>query len=159
MMCSRCVRFCDEIAGTGELGIVNRGSRAEIDIFPGVPLENDLQGNVVDICPVGSLLDKDFLMDQRVWFLKSVDSICPGCATGCAIHVDYNQNQVWRLKPRYNPSVNDWWMCDEGRFGWKYTHDDRRLTRLMVRRGAELEYPDWSAVDEMARLRLEKVRP
>lgn len=157
VMCSRCVRFCDEVAGTGELGIVNRGSRAEIDVFPGVPLENDLQGNVVDICPVGSLLDKDFLMDQRVWFLKSADSVCPGCATGCTIHVDHNKGQVWRLKPRWNPGVNDWWMCDEGRFGFKYVEDPKRLTRLTVRRGVEAQAADWSALDEVARLRLGRV--
>ena len=93
VMCSRCVRFCDEVAGTGELGIINRGSRAEIDIFPGVPLENELQGNVVDICPVGCLLDKDFLMDQRVWFLKSADSVCAGCAKGCAIALITTRNR------------------------------------------------------------------
>jgi len=157
VMCSRCVRFCEEVAGTGELGIVNRGSRAEIDIFPGVPLENELQGNVVDICPVGSLLDKDFLMDQRVWFLKGADSICPGCSTGCAIRVDHNKGEVWRLKPRFNPGVNDWWICDEGRFGWKYAQDSDRLNKLTVRRGADSQHPDWSAFDEIVRLRFEKV--
>jgi NADH-quinone oxidoreductase subunit G len=155
VMCSRCVRFCNEVAGTGELCIVNRGSRAEIDIFPGVPLENKLQGNVVDICPVGSLLDKDFLMRQRVWFLRETSSICPGCSTGCAISVDSNDGRIWRLKPRYNPGVNDWWMCDEGRFGWKYVHDPRRLTRLLVRRGAETDRPDWSALPDIVKLRLE----
>jgi NADH-quinone oxidoreductase subunit G len=154
VMCSRCVRFCQEVAGTSELCIVERGSRAEIDVFPGVPLENKLQGNVVDICPVGSLLDKDFLMRQRVWFLKSANSVCAGCSSGCTLHVDANEGQVWRLKPRFNPGVNDWWMCDEGRFGWKYVHDPRRLNRLMVRRGAEMDYPDWSALPGIARLRL-----
>ena len=154
VMCSRCVRFCDEVAGTGELAIVNRGHKAEIDVFPGVPLENALQGNVVDICPVGSLLDKDFLMDQRVWFLKETESVCPGCSAGCAIHVDQNDDHVWRLKPRYNPGVNDWWMCDEGRFGWKYVHDDRRLNRLTVRRGAGVETPDWDSLPEIASTRL-----
>ncbi len=157
VMCSRCVRFCDEVAGTNELCIVNRGSKAEIDVFPGMPLENGLQGNVVDICPVGSLLDKDFLMKQRVWFLKDTPSICPGCSTGCAITVDQNEDQVWRLKPRYNPGVNDWWMCDEGRFGWKYVHDPKRLNRLIVRRGAETESPDWSQLPEIARFRFSEV--
>ncbi len=157
VLCSRCVRFCDEVAGTGELGIVNRGSRAEIDVFPGVPLENDLQGNVVDLCPVGALLDKDFLMEQRVWFLKSANSVCPNCATGCTIHIDHNKNAVWRLKPRYNPGVNDWWMCDEGRFGWKYINDEKRLTRLMVRRGTDFALAEWTALGEVARLRLEKI--
>jgi NADH-quinone oxidoreductase subunit G len=157
VMCSRCVRFCDEVAGTNELCIVNRGSRAEIDVFPGLPLENALQGNVVDICPVGSLLDKDFLMKQRVWFLKDTPSVCATCSTGCAIHVDQNENQIWRLKPRFNPGVNDWWMCDEGRFGWKYVHDPKRLTSLIVRRGAESESPDWNQLPEIARYRFEEV--
>lgn len=157
VMCSRCVRFCNEVAGTGELAIVNRGSRAEIDVFPGVPLENRLQGNVVDLCPVGSLLDKDFLMDQRVWFLRGVDSICPLCATGCAIRVDQNNGTIYRVKPRFNPGVNDWWMCDDGRFGWKYAHDAKRLNRLMVRRGLEVDTPDWSALPGIVRVRLESL--
>lgn len=157
VMCSRCVRFCNEVAGTSELNIVNRGSRAEIDVFPGVPLENGLQGNVVDICPVGCLLDKDFLMQQRVWFLKGAGSICPGCAQGCAVRVDHNDGRVWRLKPRYNPGVNDWWICDEGRFGWKYIHDPARLNRLVIRRGMERQTPDWSELPEIVRFRLEQV--
>ena len=157
VMCSRCVRFCNEVAGTGELSIVNRGSRCEIDVFPGITLENKLQGNVVDLCPVGCLLDKDFLMEQRVWFLKSVDSVCPGCSTGCTLHADVNEGRVWRLRPRYNPGVNDWWICDEGRFGWKYAHDPKRLNRLTVRRGAEMDFPDWSALPEIAKLRFESI--
>lgn len=155
VMCTRCVRFTDEIAGTGELCVVNRGYRAEIDVFPGKPLENKLQGNVVDICPVGSLLDKDFLMDQRVWFLKEADSVCAGCSAGCTITVEQNNGVVYRLKPRFNPGVNDWWMCDEGRFGWKYVHDPKRLTRLTIRRGSETESPDWSALPDLARSRFE----
>ncbi|HEY3242817.1 MAG TPA: 2Fe-2S iron-sulfur cluster-binding protein [Phycisphaerae bacterium] len=154
VMCSRCVRFCDEIAGTHELGIVNRGARAEIDVFPGIPLDNALQGNVVDICPVGSLLDKDFLFDQRVWFMSSTPSICPRCATGCAIHVDHNEGVIYRLRPRFNPGVNDWWMCDEGRFGWKYTHDQRRIAAPLVRRGLFADTPQWRDLPDILRVRL-----
>jgi NADH-quinone oxidoreductase subunit G len=157
VMCTRCVRFCREIAGTSELCVVERGSREEIDVFPGMPLENGLQGNVVDLCPVGALLDKDFLMKQRVWDLQGVNSICPGCSTGCTIRIDHNQGRVWRVKPRYNPGVNDWWMCDEGRFGWKYVHDPRRLDRLVVRRGATMEMPDWRDLAEIARVRLKQI--
>ncbi len=156
VMCSRCVRFADEVAGTGELCIVNRGGRAEIDVFPGIPLDNPMQGNVVDICPVGALLDKEFLFDQRVWFLKSGDSICAGCSTGCAIRVDQNDDKVHRLKPRFNPGVNDWWMCDEGRFGWKYIHDPKRVTHPKLRRGAETETPAWESVDEIVTYRFEQ---
>lgn len=157
VMCTRCVRFTTEIAGTSELSVINRGNRAEIDVFPGIPLENPLQGNVVDICPVGALLDKDFLMKQRVWMLRGGESICPGCATGCAITVDQNEGRVYRLKPRYNPGVNDWWMCDEGRFGWKYVHDPRRITRPMLRRGAEQEPVEWSDVPEVLRYRVTEI--
>lgn len=143
VLCTRCVRFTQEISGTNELCVTKRGSRAEIDVFPGRPLDNPLQGNVVDICPVGALLDKDFLFKQRVWFLQSAPSICPGCSTGCAIRVDANDDVVYRLKPRYNPGVNDWWMCDEGRFGWKYVHDPARLTAPKLRRGSHVEALKW----------------
>jgi NADH-quinone oxidoreductase subunit G len=153
VMCSRCVRFADEVAGTGELCIVNRGSRSEIDVFPGRPLDNPLQGNVVDICPVGCLLDKDFLFKQRVWLLKETKSVCPGCATGCSIRIDHNENVIHRLHPRYNPKVNDWWMCDEGRFGFKYVHDPARISAPMLRRGAATTTPKWADLPDVLRFR------
>ena len=157
VMCTRCVRFAQEVAGTSELCVVNRGSRAEIDVFPGMPLDNPLQGNVVDICPVGCLLDKDFLFKQRVWHLRRADSICPGCSTGCAIRIDHNDGRVYRLKPRYNPGVNDWWMCDEGRFGFKYIQDGTRLTSPRLRRGEVLSAVDWAAVPRVLRIRLREI--
>ncbi|MEP0842227.1 MAG: (2Fe-2S)-binding protein, partial [Phycisphaerae bacterium] len=157
VMCSRCVRFVQEVAGTGELCIVNRGNRSEIDVFPGAPLDNKLQGNVVDLCPVGSLLDKDFLFRRRVWFLKTGDSICRGCSTGCAIHVDEHRGAVQRLRPRYNPGVNDWWMCDEGRFGWKFVADERRIASPTLKRGSVSETPAWEALPGIVRLRLTQI--
>lgn len=156
VMCSRCVRFTREISGTSELCTVNRGSRAEIDIFPGVPLDNAIQGNVVDICPVGCLLDKEFLFQRRVWELKGASSICPGCATGCAVRVDHADEKVYRLKPRYNPGVNDWWMCDEGRYGFEYVHDKGRLVHPMLRRGMEKHRPEWSELADICRFRFDE---
>lgn len=156
VLCSRCVRFAKEIAGTSELCIVNRGNRAEIDVFPGVPLENPLQGNVVDLCPVGALLDKDFLFKQRVWFLRGHESICRACSTGCAIRVDQNEHKVYRLRPRYNPGVNEWWICDEGRFGWKFVHDESRIKRPRLRRGSQSESPPWESMPGIIRLRIEE---
>ncbi len=157
VLCSRCVRFTEEISGTNELALVNRGNRSEIDVFPGQPLDNKLQGNVVDICPVGCLLDKDFLHQQRVWYLKGGESICRGCSTGCAIRVDVNKGRVWRLKPRYNPGVNDWWICDEGRFGWKFIEDLDRITAPLVRRGSSMQPTNWESIPELLRQRLESV--
>ncbi len=156
VMCTRCVRFTDEISGTHELCVINRGSRAEIDVFPGFPLDNPLQGNVVDICPVGCLLDKDFLFKRRVWELKGTPSVCPGCATGCTIRIDQAENRVHRLKPRFNPEVNDWWMCDEGRFGFKYIHDRKRLTTPLLRRGMEETRPKWEEIPSILRYRFEE---
>jgi NADH-quinone oxidoreductase subunit G len=132
IMCTRCVRFTREVAGSAELMVTSRGAKEEIDVFPGHPLQNKLAGNVVDLCPVGALGDKDFLYQQRVWFLKREANVCGGCAAGCSIHTEHNQDTVYRLKPRENPHVNTWWMCDEGRYGWHHLHDGSRI--LDVRR-------------------------
>lgn len=145
VMCSRCVRFTREITGTGELMVINRGSHEEIDVFPGYPLDNKMSGNVVDLCPVGALGDKDFLYSQRVWFMKKHESVCTGCSTGCNIFVEQNQDRIYRLKPRENPHVNEWWMCDEGRYGFKHVHDPRRVVEPR-RRDSEGQYDkvEWS---------------
>lgn len=157
VMCSRCVRFTREIAGTGELCIISRGHLTEIDAFPGRPLDNRLQGNVVDICPVGALLDKDFLFAQRVWYLKTVNSICRACSTGCAIRIDQNGNRVYRIRPRQSVGVNDWWMCDDGRFGWKFILDARRLKAAIIRRGNDRKGLPWESVPVVIRRRLAQI--
>jgi NADH-quinone oxidoreductase subunit G len=136
VMCTRCVRFTREISGTNELMVINRGAHEEIDVFRDdsgeiqFPLENKLSGNVCDLCPVGALGDKDFLYKQRVWFMKSHANVCAGCSTGCSIKVEENQDHIYRLKPRENPYINQWWMCDDGRYGWKHVHDPSRLIEL-----------------------------
>ena len=127
IMCTRCVRFTREVSGTSELMVVNRGAKEEIDVFPGFPLDNKLSGNVVDLCPVGALGDKDFLYQQRVWFLKREANVCGGCSAGCSITTEHNQDTVYRLKPRENPHVNKWWICDEGRYGWHHLHAAERI--------------------------------
>jgi NADH-quinone oxidoreductase subunit G len=144
VMCTRCVRFTREITGTAELMVANRGAHEEIAVFPGFPLDNKMSGNVVDLCPVGALGDTDFLYSQRVWFMKSHDHVCAGCSTGCSIRVDENQDHVYRLKPRDNPHVNQWWMCDEGRYGWKHVHDERRVAGPRRRGGDGFANADWS---------------
>jgi NADH-quinone oxidoreductase subunit G len=144
VMCTRCVRFTREISGTSELFVNHRGSHEEIDVFPGYPLENRLSGNVVDLCPVGALGDKDFLYQQRVWFMKKHDSVCTGCSTGCSISIEENQDTVYRLKPRENPHVNQWWMCDEGRYGYHHVHSDKRLTNIERMDGAAPTLLEWT---------------
>ncbi|MBL8764690.1 MAG: (2Fe-2S)-binding protein [Phycisphaerae bacterium] len=127
IMCSRCVRFTREVSGTAELCVSGRGNKEEIDVFPGRALDNELSANVVDLCPVGALLEKDFLFAQRVWFLKSTPSIDGITASGDNILVEHNEGKVYRVKPRTNMAVNRWWISDEVRFGWKHVHSDDRL--------------------------------
>jgi NADH-quinone oxidoreductase subunit G len=133
IMCTRCVRFTREVSGEAELHVTHRGNHAEIDIFPGTPLNNKLAGNVVDLCPVGALCSKDFLYKQRVWFLKTQKSVCADCSTGCSVFVDHNKDIVYRLRPRANPQSQGYFMCDEGRHGFHYANSDQRLTRPLAR--------------------------
>ncbi len=146
IMCSRCVRFTREISGTAELQIVNRGHHSEIDIFPGEPLNNKLATNVVDLCPVGALCSKDFLYKQRVWNLKTKESVCADCSTGCSIWLDGNKSIVYRLRPRYNPQAQGHFMCDEGRLGYHYVNSIERFLRPMIRREGRLTPLAWTEI-------------
>ena len=146
IMCSRCVRFCKEVSGTAEIGVFGRGNTEQIDIFPGKPLDNELSGNVVDICPVGALLDKDFLFTQRVWFLQQAPSIDGITASGDNIWVQHNEGRLYRIKPRDNPDVNKWWISDEVRYGWHFVHSDERLKVPRRMHYGEQVDLDWARV-------------
>ncbi|MFW5967555.1 MAG: molybdopterin-dependent oxidoreductase, partial [Persicimonas sp.] len=143
ILCTRCIRFCEEITGTSELTMVSRGDTSEIRTFPGKDLDNDYSMCTVDICPVGALTSRDFRFKCRVWLLNSTNSVCTGCSNGCNIHLEHFRNEIQRYRPRYNPDVNDYWMCDAGRLSYKEVHDDR-LLRPMTN-GAEVS---WHAVGE-----------
>lgn len=149
IMCTRCVRFTREISGTSELFVNGRGNREEIDIFPGHPVNNKLAGNVVDLCPVGALLDKDFLFKQRVWLLKSTPSISPVDSGGENIYLDHNEGIVYRIKPRFNAQVNTWWISDDTRYSYKAIHDPRRLkTAMRTQYGTKVPTAFARALDE-----------
>jgi NADH-quinone oxidoreductase subunit G len=152
ILCTRCVRFTSEISGTKELMVTGRGAHEEIDVVEGFPIHNNLSGNVVDLCPVGALADKDFLYKQRVWFMRRHKGICTGCATGCSIWTEENQDRVYRIKPRENVHVNKWWICNEGRYGYRHVHDENRLARPMRREGDGFAEADWTGLpSEIAR--------
>ena len=144
ILCSRCVRFTDEITKTGEFGIFNRGDQAELGIYPGAVLDNPYSANVVDICPVGALTESDFRFKARVWYLSSAPTVCNGCSQGCNVDMHYvldrphlnDGARVSRIKPRYNPDVNQWWLCDEGRYGFGWI-DHGRLTKVRGPDGAQ----------------------
>ena len=124
VLCARCTRFTDKITNTHELGIVGRGDDAKITTMPDRKLFNPYAMNVVDLCPVGALTSKDFRFAQRVWFLKTAQSICHGCAKGCNIYIDHNKlkykdDVIYRFRPRRNDEVNGFFICDEGRLSYK----------------------------------------
>jgi NADH-quinone oxidoreductase subunit G len=125
IMCTRCVRFMDEIAREPQLAVVQRGSHSLISTFPGQPLDSNYSGNTVDICPVGALLNRDFRFQSRVWFVNKSPSICTGCSNGCNVHVESRGNVAYRLLPRRNEEVNQVWMCDEGRLTYHETNEKR----------------------------------
>ena len=150
IMCTRCVRFAREWPETAEIMIDGRGNKSQIDVFPGVPLDNELSANVIDICPVGALLDKDFLFTQRVWFLKSTPSIDGITASGDNIHIEHNEGKIYRLKPRHNMDINKWWITDEVRYGWKFVHSDDRIAEPLRRQHGILVETDWARAYDQA---------
>ena len=116
IQCTRCIRFCQEIAGTAELTFLDRGGRTLVWTHDGKPLANDWSGCAADVCPVGALTTKEFRFRSRVWYLEKTPSVCPGCNIGCNLSIETRQNVVYRFLPRVNPEVNDYWLCDHGRF-------------------------------------------
>jgi NADH-quinone oxidoreductase subunit G len=141
--CTRCVRFLQEVTHTDELTVVNRSDHSTIALFPGAILDNPLSANVVDICPVGALTDRDFRFKVRVWYLQKTPSICPGCSTGCNISVETYQNRIARFKPRINEAVNSHWLCDEGRYCFHDLTGGERLTTPMIRHEGGLVPTTW----------------
>jgi len=138
IMCTRCIRVCDEVAKDHVLDMRERGNRNEIILAPGRELDHKYTLMTEHVCPVGALTSQDFRFKARVWFLKSGQGVCTGCATGCNTHVDYDPRygKVYRLRPRDNADVNQFWMCDDGMM--TYTrHDTDRLLMPTAGRGEE----------------------
>ena len=142
--CSRCIRFCDEIAKDPELTFIKRGDRVTIVTYPGRELDNPYSMNVVDICPVGALTSRDFRFKARVWELSSTKSVCIGCARGCNTEIWVRNNEVMRLTPRFNNDVNSYWMCDHGRVNtYKFVNDDSRVDGPFLKHNDRLIRAGW----------------
>jgi NADH-quinone oxidoreductase subunit G len=143
ILCTRCVRFMDDVAGTPVLNVSERGDRAFIGIDPDHLLDHPWAGNVVDLCPVGSLISKDFLHKARAWDLDKTASVCTGCAQGCNITIDTRDNTVVRLRPRPNLDVNRHFMCDQGRMNYRWLNRGDRIEAPLVRDGGRHLAADW----------------
>ena len=130
ILCTRCIRVCDEVAKNHQLEMADRGDHEVLTTAPGHQLDNPYSLNTVDVCPVGALTSKDFRFAMRAWELYTTPSICPGCATGCNLEVHHSHGKIQRLIPRQNDQVNKHWMCDEGRLTYKRVHAERLAAPL-----------------------------
>jgi NADH-quinone oxidoreductase subunit G len=141
ILCSRCIRFMDEVAKDDCLGFVDRGGHTTLTVHPGKRLDSNYSLNTVDICPVGALTSKDFRFKMRVWFLKETKTIDTNCGTGSNIVIGSRENKVHRITPRENEAVNAYWLPDSHRLNYTYIHREDRLKEPLVR-GASVRWKD-----------------
>jgi NADH-quinone oxidoreductase subunit G len=150
ILCTRCVRFMDDVAHDAVLNVSERGDRALIGHDPDHGLTHPWAGNVVDLCPVGALLSKDFLNKARAWELDRTASVCTGCSQGCNVIVETRDNTVMRLRPRANPDVNGHFMCDHGRLDYRWLNRPDRLEVPAIRGASGYQAVDWDVALEGA---------
>jgi NADH-quinone oxidoreductase subunit G len=144
IMCSRCIRFCDEIAKEPQLVFTKRGDHVELTTFPGEKLDNPYSMNVIDLCPVGALTSRDFRFKARVWDMSSTDTVCVGCSRGCNMKMWVRNNEILRLTPRFNSSVNNYWMCDYGRLNtFKDVNAATRIKAPLIRKEGKMIEVSW----------------
>jgi NADH-quinone oxidoreductase subunit G len=150
IQCTRCIRYCQEIAGTSELTFLDRGGRTLVWTHDGKPLANDWSAGAADVCPVGALTTREFRFRSRVWYLRKTPSVCPGCNIGCNISIENKDSVVYRFLPRLNPEVNDYWLCDYGRF-LSESLNERDVEKATVRQGENVrDVPVPEALDRIA---------
>ena len=146
ILCSRCVRFMQEVAHDDVLGFVDRGSHTTLTVHEGQRLDSNYSLNTVDICPVGALTSKDFRFKMRVWFLRETKSLCTSCGTGCNTIIGARENEIIRQTPRQNDAVNSYWMCDHGRLNYAYLYREDRLVQPQLRENGQLQKSTWPRV-------------
>lgn len=143
ILCSRCVRFQDDVAGDPVLGFDNRGRAWQIISKSDPGFDSKFSGNTTDICPVGALTSADFRFRSRVWEVRSTPSVCTHCAVGCNLSIDARHNKLMRVMPRENDNVNEIWLCDKGRMGMRFMESEQRITKPMVRHNGQLVESTW----------------
>jgi len=158
VLCSRCIRFMQEVAHDDVLGFVDRGSFSTIACHPDRTLDSNYSLNTVDICPVGALTSTDFRFKMRVWFLKETKSFCTSCATGCNTLISGRENIVYRQTPRENNDVNSIWMCDYGRLNFHYLQSPERLTNPTIKGASGNEITQWEIALSRAASELKRYR-
>ncbi|WP_019218660.1 NADH-quinone oxidoreductase subunit NuoG [Bartonella florencae] len=156
--CTRCVRFTTEVAGISELGLIGRGEDAEITTYLEKAMTSELQGNVIDLCPVGALTSKPYAFHARPWELVKTESIDVMDGLGSAIRIDSRGREVMRIMPRTNEDVNEEWISDKTRFIWDGLRT-QRLDRPYVRKDGKLQPVSWAEAFEKIKIVVSKTLP
>jgi NADH-quinone oxidoreductase subunit G len=159
IMCSRCIRFMDEVAGDPVLGFTQRGTHTTLTVHPGRLLDSNYSLNTADICPVGALTSNDFRFQMRVWFLKETPSIDVNCGTGTNTTVWTRSNKIHRITPRQNDEVNSCWMPDSSRLNFHYIDGEGRFTEPLVKDGAQHIDIAWSEALKTAAAKIKGLAP
>lgn len=155
VLCWRCVRFADEIAGDQFIQLVDRGAGTQILTFSDEPFDSYFSGNTIQICPVGALTSTSYRFVSRPWDLKNAPSVCAYCAVGCPITNEARAEKLVRCQAMPNENVNDFWICDKGRFGYHYVGSEQRLTTPLLRGDSdEFERVSWGVALEVVAERL-----
>jgi NADH-quinone oxidoreductase subunit G len=155
IQCTRCVRFISEVAGVEEIGLLNRGEDAQIDTYLEAALTSELQGNVIDLCPVGALTSKPYAFNARPWELEKTETVDVMDALGSNIRVDNRGPAVLRILPRVNEEINEEWISDKTRFVWDGLAR-QRLDRPYVRKRGKLEPVSWGEALDAAAQKLKR---
>jgi NADH-quinone oxidoreductase subunit G len=137
ILCDRCTRFADEVAGDPLIHFTHRGNSTQVNTFPDEPFSSYFSGNTVQICPVGALTSKPYRFKARPWDLAEIESTCTGCSSGCRIVVQSSRDEVVRYLGVDSEPVNWSWLCDKGRFGYEATNSPHRVTEPLVRKDAQ----------------------
>ncbi len=164
ILCTRCVRFMREVDGDAQIGVIDRGYGSEVATFQEQGVQSLISGNLMDVCPVGAITTRDYRFKSRPWDNPNVvDTVCTLCSKGCNTSAWLRAKPEWakgdqliRMTPRYNPDVNDYWMCDVGRFNYHWIESDRRLTRPMLKQGGSLNAVGWHDVEATLRTKLQE---
>ena len=159
ILCSRCIRFMDEVAGDPVLGFTQRGTHTTLTVYPGRLLDSNYSLNTVDLCPVGALTASDFRFQMRVWFLKETPSIDVNCGTGSNITLWTRENTIHRITPRRNNDVNSDWMPDSHRLNFHYIDSDARLTEPLAKAGPQHRPATWAEALQILAPQLKAVPP
>ena len=146
--CTRCVRFGQEIGGSMEFGMANRGEFSAIETFIGRSVDSELSGNMIDVCPVGALTSKPFRFSARTWELSRRKSVSPHDSTGANLIVQVKNNKVMRVVPFENEAVNECWIADRDRFSYEALNGEDRLTKPMLKQGGQWQEVDWQTALE-----------